>query len=229
MNLFAAITPPPDNPGMLEMLKGGQLPFNWFDIAVVIILIVGFARGRKHGMSEELIYLLQWVAIIFAAAFGYQPLAQMIMSFTDMFGLLTCYVVSYVGIAIVIKMFFLLIKRATGGKLLGSTIFGGAEYYLGMVGGVIRFACILIFSMALIHARYFSPQELAASEAFNRREYGGDTYSGNYFPGLHSLQAQVFEGSLIGPQVKKYLKFMLIEATPADQHTIQRKSADLPE
>ena len=29
-----------------------KLPINWFDFAVVIILLLGVSRGRKNGMSE---------------------------------------------------------------------------------------------------------------------------------------------------------------------------------
>ena len=41
-----------------------KLPFNWFDFVLVVVLVVGVFRGRKHGMSEELLPLLKWLAIL---------------------------------------------------------------------------------------------------------------------------------------------------------------------
>ena len=28
-----------------------SMPFNWFDIAILLVLALGVQRGRKHGMS----------------------------------------------------------------------------------------------------------------------------------------------------------------------------------
>ena len=41
-----------------------QLPINMFDLVVVLVLAAGIFRGRKNGMSEELLSLLKWVAIL---------------------------------------------------------------------------------------------------------------------------------------------------------------------
>ena len=45
----------------------------------------------------------------------------------------------YITVAIVVKLAFAGMKKATGGKLLGSNVFGRAEYYLGMMAGAVRF------------------------------------------------------------------------------------------
>ena len=45
-----------------------QLPINLFDLVVIAVLAVGIFRGRKHGMSEELLSLLKWLAILFGCA-----------------------------------------------------------------------------------------------------------------------------------------------------------------
>ena len=37
---------------------------NWFDALVVITLLWGLNKGRKHGMSVELMMTLQWIAIV---------------------------------------------------------------------------------------------------------------------------------------------------------------------
>ena len=45
-----------------------QLPINLFDLVVIAVVIAGLARGRKHGMSEELLGLLKWLVILFGCA-----------------------------------------------------------------------------------------------------------------------------------------------------------------
>ena len=74
-----------------------QLPINLFDLVVIVVLAAGIARGRKHGMSEELLSLLKWLAILFGCAAVYEPGGQMIGQFTSMFSRLTCYLLAYVG------------------------------------------------------------------------------------------------------------------------------------
>ena len=41
-----------------------NLPVNWFDGVVAGMLIIGLFRGRKHGMSKELLPLLKWVSLV---------------------------------------------------------------------------------------------------------------------------------------------------------------------
>jgi hypothetical protein len=47
-----------------------------------------------------------------------------------------------------------------------------------------------------------------------KRWYGGGLYSGNYFPSLQTVQAQVFTKSFTGPYIKDYLGPLLIETAP---------------
>ena len=137
------------------MNADNKFPVNWFDLVVVAVLVVGVLRGRKRGMSQELVDLIQWIAIICGGAFLYLPVGKMFAQTTSS-SLLFSYVFVYLGIAVVIKLFFLMIKRSAGGKLVGSDVFGGAEYYLGMFAGMVRFACVLLLVLAVLHSRYFT-------------------------------------------------------------------------
>jgi len=107
-----------------------------------------------------------------------------------------------------VNLVFLVIKRGLHGKLIGSNVFGRGEYYLGMPAGMLRFACMLMCALALLNARLYSQAELRASEAYTQEYYGSD-----FFPGLHSLQLNVFESSFIGPRIREYLGFLLIKPT----------------
>ena len=40
------------------------MSFNWFDMVVVVVLGFGLFRGRRNGMSKELIPLLEWLVLV---------------------------------------------------------------------------------------------------------------------------------------------------------------------
>jgi len=138
-----------------------NFPINLFDLAVVGLLVVGVLRGRKHGMSEELLGLLKWVTILVVCALVYEPLGK-VFAGSSPFSLLSSYLMAYFAAGLVILVLFAGIKRALGGKLVGSDIFGAAEYYLGMGSGLVRFTCMLMAVLALLNARYFTPAEVQA-------------------------------------------------------------------
>ncbi len=98
-----------------------------------------------------------------------------------------------------------------GGKLLGSDIFGRGEYYLGMVSGMVRHACVLLAVLALLNARCFTAVDVRRMQDFQNAEFGSDL-----FPTLHSVQASIFEKSLVGPWIHDHLDFLLIERTEPD-------------
>jgi uncharacterized membrane protein required for colicin V production len=200
-----------------------KLPINLFDLIVIVVLAAGILRGRKHGMSEELIKLLQWLAILFGCAAIYEWGGQMFGQFAGMFGLLSRYLMAYVGGALLIVLLFALVKRGLDGKLLGSDFFGRAEYYLGMGSGLVRFSCMLLVALALLHARYFSPTEVRAMQKFQDDVYGSD-----FFPTLHSVQQGVFEKSVTGPWIKQNLGFLLIKPTEPQNTEFHQKEAVIP-
>ena len=200
----------------LDSFKGGNLPFNWFDIAVVVVLAVGFTRGRKHGMSEEMMYLMQWVAMILGAAWAYVPGGDWLSAVCPV-SHLASYVVAYIATALIIRVFFLIFRKLVGGKLIGSNIFGAAEYYLGMAAGIARFACIIIFALALVNARFYSDAEIKAALKYNTDLYGSD-----FFPTLQTVQSEVFKRSFIGPKIKTHLAGLLIKPTPPEKVAVKR-------
>ncbi len=197
-----------------------KLPFNFFDFILLAVLVAGVLRGRKHGMSEELLGLFKWLAILIVCAFAYEPIGKM---FVGSFTLLFCYVMAYLTAGLVVLIVFAGIKRALGGKLIGSDIFGKAEYYLGMGSGLVRFTCMLLAALALLNARYFSPAEVKAMENFQN-----DVYGSNFFPTLHSVQSAVFERSLLGPWIKENLSFLLIKPTEPENRQFKQKEFEFP-
>src|SRR5215813_6814790 len=110
-------------------MHAGSYMVGWVDLLVVLLLVVGVLRGRKRGMSEELLDVIKWSLIVLVAGLLYEPSGRMFSQMT-VFSLLFSYVFAYVFIAIVIFATFALIRNRIGDKLIGSDVFGRSEYYL---------------------------------------------------------------------------------------------------
>jgi len=199
-----------------------KLPINVFDFVVLATLVLGLLRGRKHGMSEELIGLVKWLAVVVGCAMVYEPAGQWFANASP-FSLLASFLMVYITAMLLILAFFGICKYRLGGKLVGSDIFGRSEYYLGMGSGVVRLSCILLAFLALLNARYFSPMEVKAMEAFQN-----DVYGSNYFPTWHTAQEVVFEKSISGAWIRTHLGFLLIKPTQPEDKQFHQKEANLP-
>ena len=199
-----------------------DLPINAFDVIVLAVLTLGVLVGRKHGMSEELMNVVKWLAVIVGCALLYDPVGHWLAN-SSPFSLLASFLFVYAVGAMVILGIFAFFKHYTGGKLVGSDIFGRSEYYLGMGSGLVRCSCMLLAALALLNARYFSPQEVRAMQDFQN-----DVYGANYFPTWHTAQEVVFEKSLTGPWIRANLGFLLIKPTQPENKEYHQKDAALP-
>jgi uncharacterized membrane protein required for colicin V production len=206
----------------MNSLNLQQSPLNWFDLVVVVVVLLGMRQGRKNGMSVELMPMLQWLAIVVLGAALYRPLGDTLADSCPMPHLF-CYITVYILVAIVVKSMFSLMKKGLGGKLTGSDLFGRAEFYLGMFGGAVRYCCVLLAALALLNAPYYSSQEIASTRA-----YQIDMYGSTFFPGLSAVQIQVFRESLLGGLLKKQAEFVLIASTKPEHKDLPRAKDNLP-
>lgn len=200
-----------------------SLPFNMFDFAFMGVLVAGVLRGRKTGMSEEFLKLLTWLTLVLVCAFAYQPLGRLFAQTTGMFSMLSCYLMAYIVCAMLVFAAFIGVKRLLGGKLLGSDIFGSAEYYLGMGSGLVRFGCILIAALALLNARAYNSNEVQEMVDYQNREYGS-----TYFPTLAGVQSMVFQESLSGAFLHNHLSFLFIRPTAPENKQFKQKDYSVP-
>ena len=192
----------------MPMNFSGNLPVNWFDVFVVLMVLIGYTRGRKNGMSQEFLPVLKWIALVGICAFGYRTIGEMIsnlLGISKLFG----FVLGYALVATLVTLIFLLVSRSWGEKLKGSDSFGKAEFYMAMPAGMVRFACITLALLALLNARFYSTAEVRAMN-----KYQNDNYGSNFFPTLAGIQDDVFTRSFLGKQIKEHLSFLLIEPTP---------------
>jgi len=181
-----------------------DLSINWFDLATVAVVILGVMVGRKRGMSVELLAVVQWLLIIFVGAMAYDPLGRLLADVSGL-GATVSFVTAYLLVAGGIKIAFVVLKRMTGEKLLGSDTFGGYEYYLGMVAGGVRFLCILLFALALLHAPQVSKAELDKQLRTQKDDLGEV-----YFPPFGSIRSYILDESFTGRLVQQYLPAQLI-------------------
>jgi uncharacterized membrane protein required for colicin V production len=193
-----------------------------FDGIVLVVLFLGALKGRKNGLSLELMVCLQWVTIVLAGAFLYRSVGDMMIANKVPLSHLACYMIAYIGIAMAVKMIFSLLKKGIGGKLVEQSLFGSMEYYLGMVAGAVRFTCIMLAALALLNARSFTQQEISKNLAAEI-----DLYGSTFFPSLASLQSTVFKDSFAGRELKQYGSKLLITPTSPEEATIRR--AQLPD
>jgi uncharacterized membrane protein required for colicin V production len=199
-----------------------SLPVNAFDVILLVVLLMGIFRGRRHGMSEEMMHLIKWIAVVVACGYLYDPIGHWVAQ-SSPFSLLASYLMVYSIVATLILVLFSLFQYYFGGKLVGSDIFGRSEYYLGMASGLVRFGCMLLAALALLNARYFSSGEVMAMKRVQ-----DDLYGSNYFPTWHGAQEVVFEKSVTGPFIKNYLGFLLIKPTQPEDKSYHQREVALP-
>ena len=190
-----------------------NLPVNWFDAVVVGMLIMGLFRGRKRGMTKEILPLLKWVSLVLVCGIWYPMAAQLLVNTASLSQLPSC-IFGYLLLAFVIVLVFKVLGWLLASRTVEHNFFGGGEYYLGMLSGMVRFACMLLAVLALLNAPYYTAQDIKKHDAYVKRWFGGGLYSGDYFPSLHTIQEQVFTKSFIGPYIKDYLGPLLIETAP---------------
>jgi uncharacterized membrane protein required for colicin V production len=205
-----------------------NLLFDWFDVALVAILGFGLYRGRRNGMSKELLPLLQWITIVLVCGLVYSMFGQLfinLLGLTKMWGYLT----AYMTLLLLVLIVFAPIKRQFTDRLAMSDHFKGSEYYLGMLAGLVRFACMLMVALALLNAPVYTSADIANTAAYNARWFGGGVqgYSGNYFPTLQQVQEQVFKKSIGGSFIENGpLGILLINTVPPG--TDKEKSSAMP-
>ena len=142
-----------------------------------------------------------------AGRFLYKSLGKT-LSQKPIFSLLTYYMLSYIMIALGVKLVFIMIKRKIGQKLIEGDVFGRFEFYGGMGAGMVRFACAYFFVLSLLHAPYYSEEFLAQRAKEVDYNYGSD-----FFPHPCKIQPTVFKNSYTGKTAEKYLAKLMIEQT----------------
>lgn len=187
-------------------IAGGVAAVSWFDAVVLVWLIIGFLRGRKNGMSLEILMVLQWMAIVVASAQFYQPIGIPLAQSTGL-SPEWAFRISYSVVALVIGGIMARIKTMVGEKIVGADLFGNGEYFLGMATGVVRFACMVVVFLALLGARVPTSAEVASVNKKGQENFGDVSVN------PLKIQRDILLASQTGRYVREYLKSALIIPT----------------
>lgn len=179
------------------------LQISWVDLVIVSVLIVGMVRGRKRGISEELLDMLKWVFIVLVGAFAYGPLGDLMADLTP-FSHYSCYVAVYGLVLVSGLVLFSSIKTAVGEKIVASDAFGDGEYYLGVFAGAFRYSLIILVILNFINARHYEPHEANARVQSQMKNFGMVFFT------MPQFQEEIFKHSFLGRQVDDYLSFFMI-------------------
>ena len=187
----------------------------WVDFLTILVICIGIVRGRKRGLSEELLDTTMWLIIVIAGALLYRTMGNLLIQ-KPILSLLSYYMLSYIAIALAVKIIFVLIKRKFGQKMVESDVFGRLEFYGGMAAGSVRFLCMYLFALSLLHAPHYSEAYWAQRAKEVDYNYGSD-----FFPHPCKIQKSVFENSFTGKTAEKYLAILLIEQTDGSSNSVR--------
>jgi uncharacterized membrane protein required for colicin V production len=196
-----------------------SLTVGWVDFVAIIVICLGMMRGRKRGLSEEILDTTMWILILVAGGLLYRGLGDF-MSQKPFLSRLTYYMISYIGIALGVKIVFALIKAKFGSKIAESDVFGRLEFYGGMGAGAVRFMCVFLFILALLNAPHYSAEFLAQRARDVDYNYGSD-----FFPHPSKIQTAVFAESFTGKNIQKHLPMLLIARTDDSSKGIRDDSS----
>jgi uncharacterized membrane protein required for colicin V production len=181
-------------------------PGNLFDGFVIVMLIIGMIRGKMRGMSEELLDVFEWLLVVVVAAHAYKPIGDWVANFAKI-PVVLAYVGSYLFVVIVITSIFATVKRKMGEKVFESDLFGGAEYPLGMLGGMVRYGCMVMMLLAILNAFVLDYSQVEIKRKAQEKDLG----EGMSFPTKESLHQGIFIGSIVGQFARNNLETQMIE------------------
>jgi uncharacterized membrane protein required for colicin V production len=179
------------------------ISFGLFDVLLIIVAGVGIWRGKERGISEELLELIQWLVTIVAAGFLYSLVGDLLAA--AKMPRLVANISGYISIIIVVSIIFKFISKSVGNKLVDSDFFGSWEYRLGMMAGALRYLSIWFVLLALLSARYFDADLVAAQRKAQEKETGVVL-----LPTWGIVNRMALYESFTGPYIRKYLGPLLM-------------------
>ena len=82
-----------------------KLPFGWFDVALILVIAFGVWRGRKNGMTKEILPMFQWLATVFVCGLGYEMVGQLILNLSG-WGRTACVLLGYFSLMFLVYLVF---------------------------------------------------------------------------------------------------------------------------
>lgn len=177
--------------------------FGLFDVLLIIVIGLGFWRGKVRGISEELLDFLQWLATVVAAGFLYGLVGDLLVQ--AKLPRLWANIGGYLLVIVAVSILFGFISKRVGNKLINSDFFASWEYRLGGAAGVIRYLCMWIAALSLLSARYFDPAVVAAERKYQEKEVGVV-----FIPTWGMGQRMALYDCITGPYIREYFAHQLM-------------------
>src|SRR5882757_8961945 len=84
-----------------------RFPVGWFDIALIVVLVFGYFRGRKNGMTKEVLPMFQWLATVLLCGLGYELVGQGLLDVAQLKLKVTpAYILGYLSLAFLVYIVF---------------------------------------------------------------------------------------------------------------------------
>lgn len=189
------------------MTMSNGFPVTMFDFVVLIVAIVGLVRGRRRGMSQEVLGLFAWLGFVFGGAYMCHDFGKEVARLTTL-SFMWANIATYLATGSVILFAAYMIKTALRDRLAQSDFFSSLEYPLGMLAGIIRYLCMLLVIISVIHAPLITEQDRAKTAKIQ-----SDAFGNIAFPTLGEIQQAIFANSLTGKQLESSMSYVLIPKT----------------
>ena len=183
--------------------------FNYFDIVLVVWLIIGLLWGFKRGMTLELVPLSQWMGSVFAGGLLYRAFPARTFTTAPI-------TLSFGPISRLICWSFFppsdlhsASKETLTQICVGKIVWARRVLRLGMMAGGVRFGCVLLVGFALMNARLASSEEMAKAEKSHQHDL-----SRALFLHFGAFQQNVVFNSMSGHWVQSNLPSFLIASAP---------------
>lgn len=194
---------------------------SWFDGVVLVVAVIGVLRGRRRGMSQELLDFLMWIGMVAAGTFAYKPGGAYLAKLTGLSQMWSNIFV-YLGAAGVVSFIFMMLKNALKDKMAASDIFGRLEYPLGMLAGMVRFLCALILLMAVAHAPLYTEAEMKKAAKDQLESLGSDFFPSSF----GEVQRAIFNKSICGHALgRSPINIVLIEPSSRQGEDLRQKES----
>ena len=168
------------------------MPFSWFDGVVIVLLGVGVFKGKKHGMSEELFPLMAWLAVAVGAGMLYQPVGNFLAEHVRI-PRYWIMVLTYIFIAFMLHTIFTVIRKKAKDQVQKIDIFGKMEYFLGMIAGALKVACMIVVGVSLFCSKIVTEEEVKRDRAKQENDLGT-----TFFPTRKTAHYDIVYGSFTG-------------------------------
>ena len=182
--------------------------FHWFDLFLIIAIGIGVYINRHANALDQILGVIQWLLVLAGTAFLTRKPAMWVAESVDMRPDVAALIL-YPLIAAFIYFIIAIRRRSILRQAEQVEFFGRQEYRVAMFMGGIKAFLIVFVSIAWLHGRYVTEEDLRAYKAFCQDNFGNIEW-----PVPATVREDVFEKAYTGKTAGQYFDFLLLKALP---------------